>query len=541
MAKKKCCGNFGEFFCRDDGVPTFTSARFILAYVGFFGFFWLYALRFNMSVGIVCMVKIPSKASLNSSLNNSTSYNVTTPDDSGEPVCAMEDQDRSNRTLEGEFDWDRPTQGMVLSSFFWGYILTQVPGGWLANKYGAKIILGSGMGITALATLLIPVAARGHVYGVIFLRVVMGIGTGVAFPAMHGLWARWAPTFEKTKLMTFCYSGTMIGNIFTFFVSGLLCEYGFAGGWPSIFYVMGGGTAIWLIFWIALVYNFPREHPRISKKEKDYILASIGQNTFKDATKVKTPWLSFVKSPPLLAIVVAHVCNNWGNYTMMTSLPIYMKDVLKFNMKSNGLYTALPYMGMFVAAIFGGQVADILRAHGVSTTKVRKGVQFIAFVLPALFTIGTGFLDCTRRGAAVALLTIAVTTSALNRSGYIVNHVDIAPRFAGVLFGVTNTFATVSGMLAPLAVGQLTKDRSRSSWQIVFYICGGFYLLGAIVYTIFASGVEQEWAKAKPEPNDDEEGTVALTDDGDKKKKRNKSKDKEQDSFPMQRTDTQDL
>ncbi|XP_074653837.1 sialin-like isoform X2 [Tubulanus polymorphus] len=526
-----CCKN------KPGEVPTFTSARFILAYVGFFGFFWLYALRFNMSVGIVCMVKNPPKkldVTTNATSEPTSGNNTYDRALTNEEKCEAEGLGSNNRSAEGEFEWDRPTQGMVLSAFFWGYIITQVPGGWLANKYGGKLVLGSGMALTALATLLLPVAARGSVHAVIFLRVVMGFGTGTAFPAMHGLWARWAPSFEKTKLMTLCYSGTMIGNIFTFFVSGLLCEYGFDGGWPSIFYLMGIGTAIWLLFWIFLVYDTPSVHPRISDEEKEYILQSVGANTFKDAQNVKTPWLSFIKSPPLLAIVVAHVCNNWGNYTMMTSLPTYMKDVLKFNMKSNGLFTALPYMGMFVASIGGGQVSDILRARGVTTTVVRKTVQCIAFVLPAAFTIATGFLDCTQRGLAVAFLTIAVTTSALNRSGYIVNHVDIAPRFAGVLFGLTNTFATVPGMLAPLAVGQLTKDRSRASWQIVFYLCGGFYLFGALVYTKFASGVEQEWAKAKPEAQAEDGEALTAIDEKPKENEAEKDQNEVEVKTPLQ-------
>ncbi|XP_074653838.1 sialin-like isoform X3 [Tubulanus polymorphus] len=476
-----CCKN------KPGEVPTVLSCRYMMAYVGFFGFMWVYALRFNISVAIVCMSKVPNDTM-------KIEVNTTAPP---EEDCGNGGNETVKR-IEGEFEWSRQLQGVVLSSFFWGYIVTQVPGGWLAARYGGKIVFGAGMLLTSVATLLIPVGARGHVGVVIFLRILMGAGTGVVFPAMHGLWARWAPALERTKLITLTYAGTMIGNIFTFFVSGLLCEYGFAGGWPSIFYIMGIASAVWLILWGVFVFDNPSKHPRITDTEKDYILSSIGTNTFKDSTKMKTPWLAFCKSLPLWAIIVGHVCNNWANYTLMTSLPSYMKDVLKFNMKSNGFFSALPYMGMFVASIGGGQVADILRARGIPTTKVRKGVQFIAFVVPSIFVIAVGFLDCTQRMLAVAFLTIAVTTTALCRSGYIVNHVDIAPRYAGILFGITNTFATLPGMIAPVVVGQITQDRSRASWQIVFFICAGFYLFGAVFYTIFASGVEQEWAKAPP-------------------------------------------
>ncbi|XP_074663225.1 sialin-like isoform X1 [Tubulanus polymorphus] len=468
---------------RHNTVPTLSSKRYLLAYIAFFGFLWSYAMRFNMSVAIVCMVKAPT--SPNESSSNDTQLTIAVNVDAER--CGLTNSSLQ-KMKDGEFDWDRKMQGYVLSSFFWGYIITQFPAGWLADLYGSKIVFGVGVSLSSVATILLPVAARGHVYVAIFLRFIMGLGTGVIFPAMHGLWARWAPVYERTKLIAFSYSGTIVGNVFTFFVSGVLCEY---TGWPSIFYLIGGLSLLWCVIWFVFVFDSPEVHPRISQIERSFILSHTSRTDHKGQV---IPWLSFLKSSALWAILVAHVCNNWGSYTMMTSLPTYMKDVLYFDMKQNGIFNALPYVTMFIASIGCGVFADFMRTK-FSTALVRKVLQVLAFLVPAAFLIGTGYLDCTQRMLAVTFLVIAVTFSALSRCGYTVNHVDVAPRYAGIFMGITNTCATIPGMLAPITVGNITQDRSQESWRKVFYICAAFYAFGTIIYAIFAKGEEEEWAK----------------------------------------------
>jgi len=76
---------------------------------------------------------------------------------------------------QGELEWSKELRGHVLSSFFYGYLVTQVFGGWLASRYGGKHVFGIGVLITVIATILVPVAARTHVGVLIALRVIMGL------------------------------------------------------------------------------------------------------------------------------------------------------------------------------------------------------------------------------------------------------------------------------------------------------------------------------------------------------------------------------
>ena len=86
---------------------------------------------------------------------------------------------------------------------------------------------------------------------------------------------------------------------------------------------------------------------------------------------------------------------------------------------------------------------------------------FLGTIIPGLFLIGTGYINCTNPYAAVVLLSFGVGFSGFQYSGCMVNHVDIAPPFAGTLFGISNTVATIPGILAPYAIGRITVDVSR--------------------------------------------------------------------------------
>ncbi|XP_076472601.1 sialin-like [Babylonia areolata] len=456
------------------------SERWRLAYLLFIGSFFTYALRVNISVAIVCMVKSgTSTTTTSSSSNSSNSSNISNISSN---VAAT--------THEGEFDWDKSIQSSILSSFFYGYLFLQIPGGWLAGRFGGKKVLGTCLTVVALATVLLPVLARQDYRYVFALRVIMGLASGSCFPSVHAMCGRWAPPGERSRLTSFAYSGYMVGSIATFIFSGYLCADGFDNGWGSIFYLTGGTCFLWVAAWFWFVADTPESSRRISEAEKHYIVSSIGQ---KQEANFKVPWRAVVTSKALWVCLVAHFCNNWMHYTLMTSLPTFMKEVLHYDVKENGLLSSIPYMAMFVVSIIGGHVADFLRAHCISTRLTRRLYQATSFLGAGACLVGVGFVNCEHRTLAVVLLAVAVGFEGLCYSGYMVNHIDFAPRYAGVIYGITNTVSTIPGVVAPEVAGLLTPNRTQEEWRNVFYVCGGFTLLGAIVFGGFAQTDTEPW------------------------------------------------
>jgi len=363
----------------------------------------------------------------------------------------------------------------------------------LAERIGGKIVFGGGILVTSGLTLLTPIAARWSVYLLIALRVLEGAAEGVVFPSMHALLSRWIPPMERSRAVTFIYAGVEIGTVITMGLSGVLCDNGFAGGWPSVFYIFGIAGCVWCLMWFVLCHNSPSSHPRISVTERYYIEKSM--ESCGTAIKRSTPWTKIATSRPVWACAIAHFANNWGYYTLLTCLPKYMRDVLQFDMTQNGIFSGLPYVAKWLLTTAGGQLADCLRArHLLRTGTVRKLFCATGLLIPGIFLTAVGFLGCNRILIVFAVV-ISVGSSGLAVSGFSVNHLDLAPQYAGTLMGLTNTLATISGFLGPQVVGALTYyESTRTQWQKVFYISTAIYCFGAIVFVVFGSAELQDWA-----------------------------------------------
>ncbi|XP_012695874.1 sialin [Clupea harengus] len=453
--------------------PACGSARYGLSVLACYGFFVAYALRVNLSVAMVDML------------------NTTSSSNASKSVCprhSSPERPKHNHTAS-VYEWDSETQGWILGSFFYGYIVTQVPGGYLARKYGAKWLLGIGILGTVIFTLLTPLAADLGAGYLIAVRVLEGIGEGVTFPAMHAMWASWAPPLERSRLLTMSYTGAQLGTVVALPLSGVICFY---LDWTYVFYVFGAVGLVWFILWTALVANTPSTHPRISERERLYIASSLRHEL--SPTSDYIPWRSILTSMPLWAIVVAHFSYNWTFYTLLTLLPTYMNDILGFSIQQNGMLSALPYLGCWILALLGGQLADYLRETcQFRTVAVRKAFTLIGMVGPAVFLIAAGYTNCDYV-LAVAFLTISSSLGGLSASGFNISHLDIAPSYAGILLGITNSFATIPGMVGPVIARTLTKGNTIEEWRVVFYISAGINLFGAAFFTLFGQGSVQPWA-----------------------------------------------
>lgn len=448
------------------------SKRYIISILALLGFCNVYALRVNLSVALVAMVAKSSTV------------------------------DKEGKTVEepAEFNWSSQTQGIVLSSFFYGYIVTQLPGGCLALKFGGKNLFGLGILSTAVFTLLTPVAARTGVAFLVALRILIGLCEGVVFPANHAVWTKWAPPLERSKLTTIAVSGAHIGTVIAMPLSGVLAEH---LGWPSVFYVFGSTGVAWAIIWFLVVKNSPAEDSHISEEERLFIENSLANDIQKK--DVKVPWKAIFTSLPVWAIVVAHFSENWGFYTLLTELPSFLKHRLDFDLSKAGFVSALPYLVMAITIQAGGHIADCLRRKEIlSTTVVRKLFNSFGFVCQGICIVIAGYTNDWI--VAVVCLTLAVGGGGLAFSGFFVNHLDIAAPFSGILMGFSNMVATLPGIASPLLTGAIVQNQSSASeWRVVFYIGGLIYIIGAIFYCIFASGKKQSWAAGYSELTETDE------------------------------------
>lgn len=220
-------------------------------------------------------------------------------------------------------------KNQILSSFFWGYVIPQIGAGEIVKRFGPKWFLAVTMTINSIFTLLIPLfAANFGEGGVIACRVIQGLNQGFLFPSLHTLMAKWTPLAERSKMASFVYTGGPLGTVIAFPVTGALSDS--AWGWPSAFYLYGGLGLAWTAVWVLIGADSPRKFGRISKEEREYIEGSVATEEKK---QLETPWFKIVTSMPFIAVLIAHSGQNWGFWTLLTEIPTYMSNIMKYDIQ----------------------------------------------------------------------------------------------------------------------------------------------------------------------------------------------------------------
>jgi len=368
--------------------------------------------------------------------------------------------------MKAQFGWTETQKGLVLSSFFIGYIVLMLASGALANRYGGKLVLGVAVLWWSLFTALTPPAALLSLSALVGARIALGLGEAAVFPASINMVGRWVPPLYRSRAVALITSTIYLGTVFSLPVTGWLVH---RFGWPVPFYAFGALGILWAVMWFARVHGGYGVEPPVSTAHP------------------AIPWGQLARSSAVWAIVVAHFCHNWTLYVLLAWLPSYFKATFHVSIANAGLLSAAPWLTSFLTANIAGHWADHLLRSGRSATFVRKLMQTIALGGAAVFLLQLPGAASVTTG--VVLMCCATGTLAFAMAGFTSNPFDVAPRFADVIWGISNTFATLPGIVGVLVTGWLV-DRT-GSYSAPFYLMAGVALLGAFIYLAFASGERQ--------------------------------------------------
>ncbi|CAG9857083.1 unnamed protein product [Phyllotreta striolata] len=408
-------------------------------------------------------------------------------------IVAMTDPTASINPDVPTYDWS--DKSVILSAFFWGYILPQLGAGWLAARYGPKWFLVASMSTCSIMGLFLPtMAARFGSKGVMASRAIQGFSQGFIFPSVHHLLAKWVPPSERSRLGTFVYAAGSCGTVASMLLTGLIASSRY--GWPMVFYSFSAAGLGWCLVFARRGCDEPARHPRITDDERFYIESDLG---CADATPKNTPWSKLLTSAPVWAIFVTQCGHNWGFWTLLTEIPAYMGHVMEFDIKSNSVLSALPYFTLWITSFIFSLIADTLINKSIlSIGASRKVFNTIGLTIPAIALVLLGNTADYEHTRAVVLLVIAVGINSAIFSGFNINHMDLSPNFSGALMGFTNGFSNICGIVAPLTVQYIvTDEKSQDQWKIIFYLTAGIYLCASLVFVVFGSGEIQPWNESE--------------------------------------------
>jgi MFS transporter, ACS family, glucarate transporter len=392
-------------------------------------------------------------------------------------LSAISFLDRTNISIAGlqiskEYGLGNQHLGWIFSAFLIGYAGFQVPAGWLASRFGPRLVIALGVvwwGVATALTTMIPAGLAQAVFLLIAIRFALGAGEAVIYPSANQFVARWVPERERGIVNGLIFAGVGAGSGLT---PPLLAWFILHYGWRSAFWfsaiigVIAG--AVW--WWFAR--DTPEEDSEVSSEELALIRAGIPEKS----AAAKIPWSAMLQRADLFALVVSYFGFGYTAWIFFSWFFLYMAQVRGFNLKASAMFSMLPFLCMTFGCLGGGALSDrITRVYGLRAG--RCGLAAVAYVFTAIFLV----LGSRVASPQLAGVILAGGAGALyiSQSSFWSVSADIAGRSSGVFSSMVNMGAQIGGAVTASLTPWVAQ---RYGWTMSFAIAAALALLGAALW-----------------------------------------------------------
>lgn len=383
--------------------------------------------------------------------------------------------DRSNMSIAGpsmmkEFNWSATQFGLVSTAFFMGYACTMIIGGWLADRFGGGKVIIFGALWWSIFVFLTPFGTSLGL--MVIIRMMMGMGEGVALPAISSMVAKWIPKKEAGLAQGICLVGVPLGITLTMPLAAWIIQ---AHSWKMVFWTFAFTAPIWILIWLRFGKDKPENDPNLSKEELAYIKSTQGgsQETASRYTDL-TPKDIF-STPSVWTGAVSFFCTNYLFYLFMTWLPTYFMKGRGLQLGQSALYTMMPYIVAVFTYPIGGYLADKAAA--------KFGDNIGRKIFPVFGMISAGILLILGSQAANAVNAVALISASngllcLTMGGYYSMPMVFSRKNAGKITGLWSTFATIGGITAPLLTGVVVD---AYGYTFALYLGACISIIGSLI------------------------------------------------------------
>lgn len=394
--------------------------------------------------------------------------------------------------LQKDLGIDAITLGYIFSAFGWAYVLGQIPGGWLLDRFGSKKVYALSIFTWSLFTVLqgfvgyLPVANA--IVALFMLRFLVGFAEAPSFPGNARIVAAWFPTAERGTASAIFNSAQYFATVLFAPLMGWIVH---AWGWEHVFVVMGGLGIVFSLVWLKLIYN-PKEHPMISAGELEHIERNGG---LVDMDKPRTaghggPKWSYIRqlltSRMMLGIYLGQYCINAITYFFLTWFPVYLVQDRGMSILKAGFIASLPAICGFVGGVLGGVISDHLLRRGHSLTFARKAPIVIGLLLSTTMVI-CNYVDA--EWMVVAIMALAFFGKGLGALGWAVVSDTSPKQIAGLSGGMFNTFGNIASITTPIIIGYIISATGSFKWALVYV--GANALVAVFSYLVIVGPIKR--------------------------------------------------
>lgn len=410
--------------------------------------------------------------------------------------------DRATFSIAGqsaskELGLDPVAMGYILSAFAWAYVLGQIPGGALLDKFGSKRIYVISLVVWSLFTALQGFAGffTGLAAATVFfaMRFAVGLGESPSFPANARIVAAWFPGSERGTASAIFNSAQYFSLVAFAPLMGWLAH---TFGWRSVFWVMGAVGLVAAAVFVKLIHS-PLTHPAVNQAEVDYIEAGGGLVRMEEASAsngAAFTWANVkqvLSSRMLLGVYLGQYCINVLTYFFVTWFPIYLVKARGMSIMEAGFTAAAPALCGFIGGVFGGVMSDMLLKRTGSLDIARKTPLLIGMLL------ATCIMACVwieQEWLVVVVMALAFFGKGVASLGWAVVS-DTSPKeMAGVTGGVFNTFGNAAGIVTPIVIGYIVQATGSFDGALIFV--GVHCVITILAYFLIVGKIQRLELKA---------------------------------------------
>lgn len=388
--------------------------------------------------------------------------------------------------ISKENKYDKTKMATLLSSFFYGYPLTQIPGGYFSDKIGGDIMIAVTAVCWGVLTFLLPFAtyltsdSNSILLIIVVLRCITGGFQGFHYPGTSSLVSKKISETERAFTFSFITSGQHLGTLFCGIVGSIILE---KFGWQATFHLIGILSLVWVWFFYRYVVKIYKKRIHSLSNKNDFNTdVVISSATAPVSSSVGVPWLELLSKPAFWSLICAHVCQNNAYYILLTWLPTYFQE--NFPGSRGWIFNVVPWLISVPSTIFAGWFSDFLISRRKSVTFVRKLTAGISLCGTGFFLFIIAYIE--NYSTALFVMACTVACCGFHNAGIMVNPQDLAPKHAGSVFGFMNTVGALPGFIGVSFAGYILE--STKSWPLVFKQTSAFCFFGYAVYFVFGTG-----------------------------------------------------
>lgn len=381
--------------------------------------------------------------------------------------------------IEEELHFGPELVGVILSAFFWGYTVMQIPSGWVADRFGpGKTILGSGL-LWGLFQVLTGFLHSSTAF--MAIRALLGASEAPIYPASTKLQSIWLTKNERTRGAAIVDAGSPLGTA----IGGplIVAFLSWFGGWRGALVGAGILTALIALLCYPFVHATPESSGRINDAEREYIQDALRKEYGEESdnqSKVSLGLSRYLKSKTFWGMTLGFVCYDCFWYGLMTWGPMYLSNVFNVNILKIGMSIFIIFGVGVIGELFGGFLIDHLKTKGFDPNKVTKWTLGILGLLMAgamYFVSIAGSIN-----EAIGFLAFAMFCERWIGCTFWSMPATISQRDdVGIVAGAMNTLGNVGGAIVPILVGVIVMATGNYYWAIILFLA---FALGVSIFPL---------------------------------------------------------